>query len=178
MIMGRVLDTMYGSNLDSDMSRDVFKVAGDVSLMEHQISETQRSFSPALKTVQLSDLVSETRDTFRTLRFRVILTLRYHNLRILAHRPLLQRYLEVLRAQRGGEDGQHLGSLHQVGVNSLHICMQSARTIIELHTHATRSKAGDKGLLGAWWFSLYYSKGDPPFLFFLLCGMLWWRGSE
>lgn len=156
MIMGQVLDTLYGSNLDSDTSRDVFKVASDVSLMEHQISEAKRSFPSILHAVQLSDLVCETRAPFRTLRFRLILTLRYHNLRILTHRPLLQRYLEILRSQSG--DGPHLSSLHQVGLNSLHICMQSARTIVELLTHTTKAKGEDKGLLGAWWFSLYYSK--------------------
>lgn len=156
MIMGRVLDTLYGSNLDSDASRDVFKVASDVALLEHQISEAQRSFPSTLRAVQLSDLVCETRPPFRTLRFRLILTLRYHNLRILTHRPLLQRYLGILRSQT--EDGQHLSSLHQVGLNSLHICMQSARAVIELLTHTTKSKGEDKGLLGAWWFSLYYSR--------------------
>lgn len=162
MIMGRVLDTLYGSNLDSGSPQGVFKVASDVSLMEHQIREAQRGFPSALQPVQLSDLVHETRPPFRTLRFRVILTLRHHNLRILTHRPLLQRYLGILRSQ--SEDGQHLSSLQQVGPNSLHICMQSARTIIELMAQTTKSKGEDKGLLGAWWFSLYYSKRPPEIL--------------
>lgn len=163
MIMGRVLDTLYGSNLDSDTSRDVFKVASDVCQMEHQISEAQRRFPPGIRAVQLSDLISDARPPFRTLRFRLIVTLRYHNLRILTHRPLLQRYLGILRSQ--SEDGQQLSSLHQVGINSLHICIQSARTVIELLAHTTKSKGEDKGLQGAWWFSLYYSKtalGDSP----------------
>jgi hypothetical protein len=160
MIMGRVLDTLYGSNLDSDTPQDIFKVASDVSLVEHQILEAQRSFPPSLQPVELSDLEQETRPPFLALRFRLVLTLRYHNLRILTHRPLLQRYLGVLRGQ--SEDGQqHVSSLDQVGPNSLHICMQSARTIVELLAHATKSKGEDKGLLGAWWFSLYYSKSFP-----------------
>lgn len=156
MIMGRVLDTLYGSNLDSDTSRDIFKVASDVSLMENQISEAKRGFPSSLHVVQPPGLTHDTRPPFRVLRFRLILTLRYHNLRILTHRPLLQRYLGVLRSPR--EEGE-LGFLHQVGINSLHICMESARAIIELHAHTTRSSGEDKGLLGAWWFSLYYSKG-------------------
>lgn len=158
MIMGRVLDTLYGSNLDSDTTQDVYKVASNVSLMESHVSEAQRSFPSTLQAVQLSDLVHRTRTPFLTLRFRLILTLRYHNLRILTHRPLLQRYLDILRNQ--SEDGQDLVSLHQVGVNSLHICMQSARAIVELLTHTTKAKGEDKGLLGAWWFSVYYSKGS------------------
>ena len=159
MIMGRVLDTLYGSNLDSDAPRDIFQIASDVSLMEHQISEAQQSFPPTLHLVKLTDLLSETRPRFRTLRLRLILTLRYHNLRILTHRPLLQRYLSILR--NNSDDGQSLSSLHQVGINSLHICMQSARTIIELLAHTTMSKGEDKGLQGAWWFSLLYSNGSP-----------------
>lgn len=162
MIMGRVLDILYGSNLDSDPSQDVFKVASDVSRMDHQISEAKRAFPPTLQAVKLEDLVSEARPPFPTLRFRVILTLRYHNLRILAHRPLLQRYLAILRGQN--DDGQQLSSLHQVGVNSLHICMESASAIIALLTHTTKSKGEDKGLLGAWWFSLYYSRKPSPII--------------
>ncbi|SPO05404.1 uncharacterized protein DNG_08091 [Cephalotrichum gorgonifer] len=155
MIMGRVLDVLYGSNLDSDTPPDMFKIAIDVSLMENQISEAQKSFPSTLYPVQLSDLMGGTRPPVRTLRFRLILTLRYHNLRILAHRPLLQRYLGILRSHPS-EHKQSLSSLHQVGVSSLHICMQSARTIIELLAYTTKSKGEDKGLLGAWWFSLYY----------------------
>jgi len=157
MIMGRILDALYGSNLDCDSSQDVFKIASQVFQIEHQLSEAQRGFPPTLQLVEMADFVQEPRCPKPILKFRVIFTLRYYNLRILAHRPLLQKYLEILSNR--AEDTHHLSSLHQIGVNSLRICMQSASSIVKLMMHLTKSKEEDRALLGAWWFSLYYSKG-------------------
>lgn len=39
MIIGQVLDTLYRSNQDSDTTQDVYKVARNVSLIEHHVSE-------------------------------------------------------------------------------------------------------------------------------------------
>lgn len=156
MIVGRVLDVMYGSNLGCDKSQDVFSLASQVLQIEHQLSEAQNSFPPNLRLIKAADLVHETEHPADAmLKFRVVYTLRYHNLRILTHRPLLHRYLEILSSPAG--DTQQIGALSQVGVNSLRICIQSAGSIVELMSHLTSSEKDDRVLLGAWWFSLYYS---------------------
>lgn len=156
MIMGRVLDVMYGSNLGCDKSQDVFSLASQVLQIEHQLSEAQKTFPPNLRVIEATDLTHETGSPADPmLKFRVVFTLRYHNLRILTHRPLLHRYLEILSSP--AEDMQQMSALSQVGVNSLRICIQSAGSIVQLMSHLTSSAKDDRVLLGAWWFSLYYS---------------------
>lgn len=156
MIMGRVLDIMYGSNLGCDKSQDVFSLASQVLQIEHQLSEAQLSFPPSLRLIEAANLTHETGSpTGPLLKFRIIYTLRYHNLRILTHRPLLHRYLEILSSP--AEDAQQISALSQVGMNSLRICIQSAASIVELVSYLTSSGKDERVLMGAWWFSLYYS---------------------
>ncbi|CAI4213867.1 unnamed protein product [Parascedosporium putredinis] len=155
MIVGRVLDELYGSNLDCDTSQDIFKIASKVFQIEHQMSEAQRGIPSTLRLIEAAELLHEPRQSFQATKFRVVFSLRYNNLRILAHRPLLQRYLEILGNQ--SSDVHHLSSLHQIGGNSLRICVQAATSIVELMAFLTTSSPEDRGLLGAWWFSLYYT---------------------
>ena len=156
--MGRVIDILYGSNLGCGTSQDVFTLASQVLQIEHQLSEAQKTFPPFLRLVEPQELDRETPDTI--LKFRVVYTLRYHNLRILTHRPLLRRYLEVLSSQ--DEDTKQMAPLVQMGLNSLRICMQSAGSIVELMSQLTSSNRKARGLFGAWWFSLFYSRCQLP----------------
>ena len=177
MIMGRVLDVLYGGNLGCDPPQDVFTLASHVLQIEHQLSEAQRTFPAYLGLVRPADLVqgpSSPPDTM--LKFRVVYTMRYYNLRILTHRPLLHRYLALLGCCQG-EDARQAGPLGQVGMNSLRICVQSARSIVELMEVLTSSATKVRDLLGAWWFSLLYSKStqwDAPAQVVIQNGCLTW----
>ncbi|PKS07195.1 hypothetical protein jhhlp_005796 [Lomentospora prolificans] len=133
LIMGRVLDSLYGSNLDCETSEDVFRISSQIFQVEHQLSEAQRGFPPTMRPVEVSDiLLNEPMDesSLLILKFRVVFTLRYHNIRILTHRPLLQKYLEVL-------SNEAQDSTRRVYVDPL--------------------RQENRVLLGAWWFSLYYT---------------------
>lgn len=152
--MGRVIDILYGSNLGCDVSEDIFTLASQVLQIEQQLSSAQKTFPPSLRLVKLQELDREAPDTI--LKFRVVYTLRYHNLRILTHRPLLHRYLEVL--SRPAEDARQMAPLVQLGLNSLRTCIQSAGSIVELMSRLTSSTGEARALFGAWWFSLFYSR--------------------
>ncbi|MBE3047015.1 fungal specific transcription factor domain-containing protein [Candidatus Bathyarchaeota archaeon] len=157
MIMGRVVEVLYGSNLGCDDPQDVFTLASQVLQIEQQLSKAQRTFPSTLQLIEPHDLVhGPGSSSDALLKFRVIYTLRYHNLRILMHRPLLHRYLEVLSSQAG--DVQQIAPLGQVGVNSLRTCVQSASSIVELMSRLSSSTERVRELSGAWWFSLFYSK--------------------
>ncbi|ETS72953.1 hypothetical protein PFICI_15345 [Pestalotiopsis fici W106-1] len=154
-ILGKVLDILYDNNLDCDTPQNIFSLAGQILQIEHQLSESQNEFPETLRLLHVTDLLHHTLpEPVPMLKLRVILTLRYHNLRILAHRPLLHKYLEAI----GGPDANksQFSMLCQVGGNSLRACVHSATTIIKLVAYAVNTKQG-KGLLGAWWFSLYYT---------------------
>ena len=93
---------------------------------------------------------------FFSLKFSVILTLRYLHLRILLHRPILVKFLDA--CGKGGIDPHEERLLQQIGSNSMRICMESAMSTIDIIHELVPSSEWPKGLLGAWWYSLYYSE--------------------
>lgn len=154
--MGKVLDVLYGGNLGCEPLKNLFDITSQVLKIEHELSETQTQFPPTLSLVQAEDITREPEASLPILKFRVILTLRYHNLRILTHRPIFHKYLEAVGSQ--DDSIQQISILHQIGANSLRTCVQSATVIIELVAQNVRSSVGARSLLGAWWFTLYYSR--------------------
>lgn len=93
---------------------------------------------------------------FHSLKFSVILTLRYLHLRILLHRPVLVKFIDA--CGKGGIDAHEESLLRQIGSNSMQICMECAMSIIDIIHEVVHSSGWQKGLLGAWWFSLHYSE--------------------
>lgn len=89
-------------------------------------------------------------------KFRVILTLRYLNLRVLLHRPVLVKFIIASRAP--DRDPEDLKLLQRIGMNSMAICTMSAMEIINIVFQAVSDPKWKQGLLGAYWYSLYYSK--------------------
>jgi len=101
------------------------------------------------------DIPTNVEDPSRLERFKIILTLRYHNTRILLHRPILVKFLDILG--KPTVDKQELSLLQQIGSNSLKNCVESSMEIISIVHMIVKSIGVQRSLLGAWWFSLYYS---------------------
>ena len=87
-------------------------------------------------------------------RLSVVIRLRYLNARILLHRTILDRMLKAMASYERGSDPVHAPFLDNVASDSLEICQDCAMEIIAIVDATSRTKA----LLGAWWFSIYYSK--------------------
>ncbi|KAF5705070.1 Zn(II)2Cys6 transcription factor [Fusarium mundagurra] len=91
-------------------------------------------------------------------RLRVILTLRYHNINILIHRPLL---CNTIRHLFGGGDLASISNssyLIQLAMGEAHECIRSAQLSIELvHTIITADPSGNNNL-GVAYFTLYYGQ--------------------
>ncbi|KUI64273.1 hypothetical protein VM1G_11070 [Cytospora mali] len=152
-IMWTVIDILYESNIEYP-EHGILPVASKVLQIEHQLLEWQAALPPLLalttpEEVQSSDEYSLGR------RFRVILSIRYHNVRILAHRRMLDLYLASI--ERGQNYGAEDSMLRQVGERSKNICIQSACDLISIVHTVTNSPEPKRGLLGAWWFTLYYT---------------------
>lgn len=154
--MGEVIDILYGSNLGNVDSEHVYDIASHLLHFEQKFM-TWRGSLPANLSLVFDPDALHTRGTDQgNLRYRFILTLRFLNLRILAHRPQLCKYLEHLGNAK--LDTQQLLTLAQVGANSVRICLQSALDIVKLMRGAVSPPCFSLHLLGAWWFSLYYSE--------------------
>ena len=153
--MGEVVDVLYGSNLGCDVVDDVFDMASHLLKFEQKFLDWQRFLPASLRLIEPDNLRTETCPQ-ELLRFRFVITVRFLNLRILTHRPILSKYLEILSKSK--PDPQQLNMVRQVSANSIRICVHSALEIIRVMREALMPPDPPRHLLGAWWFALYYSK--------------------
>lgn len=155
--MGEVIDVLYGNNLGCDTVDNMFDLASHLIKFEQKLLAWQRTLPATLLLVQLDDLRSTT-VCQANLRLRFILTVRYLNLRILTHRPVLCKYLDILGRPR--PELEQLDTLRRIGASSIHICAESALDIISMMHEVLTATNPPRHLLGAWWFTLYYSKSN------------------
>lgn len=88
-------------------------------------------------------------------RLSVVTQLRFLNARLLLHRIVLDNTLKMVAS--GDEvHPPHIrdGFLDKLAISSLEICQDCAMEIITIVSVMSKTKA----LLGAWWFTIYYSK--------------------
>ncbi|KAH7028666.1 fungal-specific transcription factor domain-containing protein [Macrophomina phaseolina] len=94
-------------------------------------------------------------------RFTTVLALRFLNLRILIHRPVLTSILDATAAAHGGSGGSGAANplLQQIGAYNLNCCLESSLEIIAIVRAAVLTRGGGRPAspLGAWWFTLYYT---------------------
>ena len=88
-------------------------------------------------------------------RLRVILTLRYHNLNILIHRPLLSATIGYL-FQTDKETAKDPSYFVQLAMVEAQECVKSAESTIEIAYAILTAGPTVKNNLGVWYFSLYY----------------------
>lgn len=164
-MLQETINTLYGKNLAcSALVNDVDTVSR-VYKIETRLSEWQQQLPPEMKLVNAKDIFAEgltpaddaTEDEWRQLRLRFVLTVRYINVRILLHRPILVKFMEDLRHPNNSPD---LPILLQIGTTNIQIAAKSGMELLYLVRNALRYSPGRSkwGLLGAWWYSLYYSK--------------------
>lgn len=107
-----------------------------------------------------SDILAENTQVNR---LRVILTLRYHNLSILVHRPLLSATIDHL-FRKSKDRIDNPSYFLQLAMAEAHECVRSAESTIEIaHTILTQDSSS-KNNLGVWYFTLYYGKPRGRFL--------------
>jgi hypothetical protein len=91
-------------------------------------------------------------------RFSIVLSVRYNNLRILLHRRHLESLLKSLGTTEDDSNNADKRLLRQMSLNSVESCVDSAIAIISIVHCITLSTSWRRELLGAWNYSLYYSK--------------------
>lgn len=159
-----VIDSCYDQNLGLSTSETSYDIVSKVLEGDRQLEEWRHGLVPSLglhvlqKPLTARDIDLMTEDSVIFQRFNIVLSLRFHNLRILLHRKFLEKFLDMGGMASSGMTGSDVKIPQQVGVNSVHNCVESAIIIIStVHTVATTT-GWHRGLLGAWNFSLYYSK--------------------
>ncbi|KAL6249362.1 hypothetical protein RBB50_003215 [Rhinocladiella similis] len=159
-VMYQIIDTCYGQNLGLE---DCLPVAEIISLTlkgETQLTEWKDQILPALNLrVCDTPLCSQDLDKLEakdkiTERFNLVLSLRFHNLHILLHRPILEKLLDV---HGGPINGAETTMMHQVCISSIENCVDSAMIIISIVHTVVLSSGWRRDLLGAWNYSLFYT---------------------
>ncbi|KAL1884697.1 hypothetical protein Plec18167_002289 [Paecilomyces lecythidis] len=153
-IMHQVITTCYGSNLDCETPVTVFESLTQVLQLDQQLVQWAHTLPPHLQLRKAQDISDDVDNHFGE-KARVILTLRYQNLRLLLHRPILLRFLGFIG--RTDEESPDRVALQQVGMNDLSICVEAAAEIIGIVHRSVTPDPRRRKLLGAWWFSLYYT---------------------
>jgi hypothetical protein len=101
-------------------------------------------------------------------RFRIILTMRYHNLRLLIHRAILLRLCELIDDCDDARNSDTL-VLQDIARSTAYISIESATEMIGIVRTLVETQWAQRGLLGVWWCALYHS---ALLLFLLFCPIL------
>ncbi|PKY03000.1 hypothetical protein P168DRAFT_311552 [Aspergillus campestris IBT 28561] len=170
--MWTILDLLYGQNLGCDMPLSVSQTVSQVFAIEQHLFTWEKSLPDALRLINIAGLRNAAHEPSSNTahfswKFRTILTLRHLNLRVLLHRPILVKFIDACGGLQ--PDPQELKLLQQMGPNSLCVCADCAMEIIDLIYDIVYDPGWRRSLLGAWWFSLYYTFNAA----FVILGLLW-----
>ncbi|UKZ52537.1 hypothetical protein TrVGV298_006315 [Trichoderma virens] len=150
-ILGDVIADQYGLNLGCAPQPSISLMLESVIRLESKLLQWRRDLPLQLKARPWDSSFIDSNQNIVFDRLSIILSLRYLNTRVLLHRQVLARFLEQINnGDRNSEEGIFL---RQFGHGSFQVCLESASEIISI-VH----KMGKKpSLLGAWWFSTYYT---------------------
>lgn len=160
--MYHIIDSCYGQNLGFQDSSTNMEAVSLVLAGERQLEEWKQQLLPLLylrvseEPFGAQDLDKMDSNNQIVERFNVVLSLRFHNLRILLHRPFLEKFLDDYSGNDSNTQSTENKILHQVGINSVQTCVNSAKIIISIVHTVVSSTDWHRDLLGAWNYSLFY----------------------
>lgn len=164
--MYQVIDTCYEQNFGLEDLPAESELISLVLKGQRQLDEWKHRHLPPLQ-LRVCDLpltpevLSNMESRNVTVeRFNIVLSLRYHNVRILLHRPILEKFLDAYGGYGTANNtiGAERNMLQQIGVSSIETCVDSAMIIISAVRTVVLADGWQRDLLGAWNYSLFYSK--------------------
>lgn len=158
----KVIGTLYDHNLGCEESPPETRTVSDILNLEQQLNDWRHNLPPSLHLRSASNLPrQEDVQDQATERFRIILSLRCLNLQLLIYRPMLTTSLSKCSSSPNGGGQQH-GSLNHMQMTFNRTQIQIAEDIIEIIYVVLTDPGLGRDLIGAWWFTLYYSKRSKP----------------
>ncbi|KAL4807917.1 fungal-specific transcription factor domain-containing protein [Aspergillus unguis] len=171
--MAFIIDQLYGQNLGCGSPLPVREIVSRVLGIESQLFSWEIALPESMRRVTIQTMRDEIEiadsgqsrnnhepfpPSLFPLKFRVILTLRYLHVQILLYRPVLAKFLDITgvsgdRVVEPAEDRL----LNDIGYSSVKKCVEAAMGIIDIIHELISSLQWSRNLLGAWWYSLYYT---------------------
>lgn len=152
-LLWEVLDTQYNQNISSNTAETSFKTMSLTFNLDSQLLQWKQEV-PQPFTIMTSFATAGPQSDLD--RLSVVLSLRFLNVRILLHRPALERYLENLASPP--ITGSARTFVQEAGKDSLRIAIDSAKAVVDIVHGALSSSVDGRCFLGAWWFTVYYSR--------------------
>ncbi|KIX97612.1 uncharacterized protein Z520_06390 [Fonsecaea multimorphosa CBS 102226] len=155
-ILGSVINKLYSGNIHNEPPTELVSLLPEIVLLDSRLEQWRMNLPITLRldpTVSLSPRArpSHSNDALPG-RLNVMIHLRYLNLKILLHRPVLRVALHKLSAATS-DAGDSKAFSEQLCKPSIKILAETAIELVDTVDQAS----GPVNLLGAWWFALYYT---------------------
>ncbi|KAJ5099147.1 transcriptional regulatory protein GAL4 [Penicillium argentinense] len=164
VVMFNVLDSCYCQNPGFDQSFSTASIVPQILEGERQLEEWYAQTESELgirlwhELLLAEDLAKMDQQSTICHLFGIVLSVRYHNLRILLYHEFLESFLgSCSHGPAQSTAGFSWRSLiTQIEFTGVQNCIESAKSIISTVHTITSSIGWQRGLLGAWNYSLYY----------------------
>ena len=154
--MSETLDQLYDQNLGSSTSLNSYDTVARSFELCWKLAEWRHALPLNLRLVTSSEMLYKDNIPLEMTRFRVLLSLRYLGARVLVTRPICLKFLDFDVESNGGD--HELGLLRDAGVSGLRDCIHTCTEVIGIVGVIVNGFKNDTNLMGAWWYSTYYSK--------------------
>ncbi|CAH0052294.1 unnamed protein product [Clonostachys solani] len=168
-IIGDTIDLLYGSNLGCGDELTDYELVIRTLKLRRRIDEWYKQLPPHMPIIKAEEHQGYLGSDQLLDRLRTILALRYHNIRILIHRAVLVRLLKIINnSQTGSTPTLGTSELKDVVGSTVEYCIDSSSEIINILHAVEHGNEERRGMLGAWWFTLYYAFDAALVLFTIL----------
>ncbi|KAL3484145.1 fungal-specific transcription factor domain-containing protein [Aspergillus germanicus] len=155
-IMGDALDRLYGQNLEFQTHLPMSETLDRIFGLSWKLAHWQDSLPPTLKIINTTnEALNDVPLTVGTTRFRVLLSLRYLGAKILIIRPILRKFLDMGSMTTSHEHRSEW--LVNSGAGLLAELVRTCRNVLQISKSILLGSKSDQNLLGAWWFSCFYT---------------------
>lgn len=157
------MGSLYADNFGGEDAASDTWMMTQIFQLEQELSEWQNGL-PADLTLRSSNHMplEELNDPVGE-RYRVILTLRYLNTKLLLHRPVFVRSLGTSHADNTSPPQARRTFSEMRKAFNASVVRSAAESVSIVHS-ILASPAHGKRVLGAWWFTLFYGKLQTPAL--------------
>lgn len=162
--MGDALEQLYDQNLALQAPLPTRKVLDRISGLCWKLAEWQDALPADLKIIDPGkEMLEDVPLTVGTARLRVLLSLRYLGTRVLILRPVLNHFLVM--GQDVTSSNEHQSEWLRNSGATLHAgLVQTCRNVFRISKAILVGSQRNQNLLGAWWFSCFYSMQLPTVL--------------
>ena len=127
----------------------------EISRLCWKLAQWQDALPSCLEIITSKDTIDDVPPALETTRFRVLLSLRYLGTRILVLRPTITQFLDLCGTMSNEHESKWLWKSGAVLLTDL---VRTCTDVLHTSKNILAAAQKDRNLLGAWWFSCYYSK--------------------